>query len=165
MKKLMLIFALVALCTVNLNAQTPWKIIDMEFATAHGGNCEYDDETCTATFKGQYNRWVDLPGFSGDITGHTNLSVEILKSNVILRFCVRYRTADGKTEQIDAQTFWGSMGKEIKAKKTLKVDLTNGGKIDPEVFKTVTSIRVAMTRPASGAEEPYFAQFGEIVVY
>ena len=165
MKKiLLLVIAFVALFVSNGMAQTPWKIIDMEFATVHGVNCDYDDETCTATFKDKYNRWVDLPGFSGDITGHTNLKCEILNSNVVLRFCVRYRDDSGKTQQVDAQTFYHSMGKEIKTKKTIKVDLTNGGKIDAEIFKNVTSIRVAMARPAAGAEEPYYAQFGQIIV-
>lgn len=165
MKKIMLfVLAFMALFATNGMAQTPWKIIDMEFVTDRGGNCEYDDENCIATFKERYNRWVDLPGLNGDLTGHTKLKVDILKSNVILRFCVRYRDTSGKIQQVDAQTFYGSMGKEIKTKKTLNVDLTNGGKLDSEIFKDITSIRVAMAKPASGAEEPYFVQFGQVVV-
>lgn len=164
MKKVMLILALVALFVTTGMSQTPWRIVDMEFATAHGSNCEYDDENCIATFKNKFDRWVDLPGVNGDITGHTKLSVDILKSNVVLRFCVRYRDDSGKVQQVDSQTFYGSMGKEIKEKKTLNVDLTNGGKLDDEIFKDVASIRVAMSRPAAGAEEPYFVQFGQIII-
>lgn len=164
MKKLMLMFALVTLFTTNVLAQTPWKIVDMEYVTKHGGNCAYDDETCTATFKGSYDRWFDLPELSGDLTDHTKLSVTVLKSNIILTFNVRYRDADGKIQQIKAQTFYGQMGKEINAKKTLKVDLSNKGKITDEILKNVTSIRVSMAKEAFGAEEPWFCQFGDIVV-
>ena len=39
MKKLMLMFALVALFTTNVMAQSPWKIVDMEYITKTGGNC------------------------------------------------------------------------------------------------------------------------------
>lgn len=164
MKKLMLMFALVTLFTTNVLAQTPWKIVDMEYVTKHGGNCAYDNETCTATFKGSYDRWFDLPELSGDLTEHTKLSVTVLKSNIILTFNVRYRDADGKIQQIKAQTFYGQMGKGINAKKTLKVDLSNKGKITDEILKNVISIRVSMAKEASGAEEPWFCQFGDIVV-
>ena len=164
MKKLMLIFALVALFATNVSAQAPWKIIDMEYVTRHGGNCDYDDETCTANFKGSYDRWIDLPGLSGDLTGHTKLEAVILKSNVILTFNVRYKDADGKTQQVKAQTFYGQMGKGIDSKKTLKVDLTNKGKIDDDMLKNVVSVRVSMAKQAAGAEEPWFCQFGDIVV-
>ena len=164
MKKLMLLFALVALFATNSMAQAPWKIIDMEYAVKYGSNCDYDDETCTATFKGQYNRWIDLPGLSGDLTGHTKLEAVILKSNVILTFNIRYKDADGKTQQVKAQTFYGQMGKEITSKKTLKVDLTNKGKIGGDVLKNVTSVRVSMAKAVAGAEEPWQVQFGDIVV-
>ena len=121
-------------------------------------------EACTATFKGSYDRWIDLPGLSGDLTGHTKLEATILKSNVILTFNIRYKDADGKTQQVKAQTFYGQMGKEITSKKTLKVDLTNKGKIDDDILKNVTSVRVSMAKQASGAEEPWYCQFGDIVV-
>ena len=164
MKKLMLMFALVALFATNSMAQSPWKIIDMEYVTKHGGNCQYDDETCTATFKGSYDRWLDLPGLSGDLTGHTKLEATILKSNVILTFNIRYKDADGKTQQVKAQTFYGQMGREITSKKTLKVDLTNKGKIGDDILKNVVGVRVSMAKQASGAEEPWYCQFGDIVV-
>lgn len=164
MKKLMLMFALVALFTTNVMAQSPWKIVDMEYITKTGGNCEYDDETCTATFKGKYDRWFDLPELSGDLTNHKNMSVTVLKSNVILSFYVRYRDADGNIKQVSAQTFWMQMGKGIDNKKTFKVDLSNKGKISDDILKNVTSIRVSMAKEASGAEEPWFCQFGDIVV-
>ena len=152
------------LFATNSLAQAPWKIVDMEYVTKHGGNCTYDDETCTATFKGGYDRWIDLPGLSGDLTGHTNLKATILKSNVILTFNVRYKDADGKTQQVKAQTFYGRMSKEITAKKTLKVDLTNKGKIGDDILKNVVSVRVSMAKQSGGAEEPWFCQFGDIVV-
>lgn len=120
MKKLMLMFALVALFTTNVMAQSPWKIVDMEYITKTGGNCEYDDETCTATFKGKYDRWFDLPELSGDLTNHKNMSVTVLKSNVILSFYVRYRDADGNIKQVSAQTFWMRMGKGIDNKRHSK---------------------------------------------
>lgn len=164
MKKLMLMFALVALFTTNVMAQTPWKIIDMEYVTKHGGNCSYDDETCTATFKGSYDRWIDLPELKGDLTGHTKLTATILKSNVVLSFNIRYRNADGEVKQVKAQTFWSQMGKEIDGKKELKVDLTNKGKIGEDVLKDVVSVRVSMAKQAPGAEEPWFCQFGDMVV-
>ena len=164
MKKLMFMFALVALFATNSMAQAPWKIIDMEYVTKHGGNCQYDDETCTATFKGSYDRWIDLPGLSGDLTGHTKLEATILKSNVILTFNIRYKDADGKTQQVKAQTFYGQMGKEITSKKTLKVDLTNKGKIGDDVLKNVVGVRVSMAKQVAGAEEPWQVQFGDIVV-
>ncbi len=160
----MIMFALVALFSLNVAAQTPWKIVDMEYVTRHGGNCEYDDETCTATFKGSYNRWIDLPGLSGDLTGHTNLTMTVLKSNVVISFNIRYRNADGEVKQEKSQTFYSQMGKEIKSKKTIKVDLTNKGKINDEMLKNVVSVRLSMAKQASGAEEPWFCQFGDIVV-
>ncbi len=164
MKKLMLMFALVALFATNVAAQTPWKVIDMEYVTKHGSNCQYDDETCTATFKGSGDRWFDLPGLSGDLTGHTKLEATILKSNVILTFNIRYKDADGKTQQVKAQTFYGQMGKEITSKKTLKVDLTNKGKIGDDVLKNVVGVRVSMAKVVGGAEEPWQVQFGDVVV-
>lgn len=164
MKKLMLLFALVALFATDVAAQTPWKVIDMEYVTKHGSNCQYDDETCTATFKGSYDRWIDLPGLSGDLTGHTKLEATILKSNVILTFNIRYKDADGKTQQVKAQTFYGQMGKEITSKKTLKVDLTNKGKIGDDVLKNVVGVRVSMAKVVGGAEEPWQVQFGDVVV-
>lgn len=164
MRKLMIALALVALFATSAMAQTPWKIVDMEYVTKHGGNCSYDDETCTATFKGSYDRWIDLPGLSGDLTDHTTLKATILKSNVILTFNVRYKDGEGKTQQVKAQTFYGQMGKGVDSKKALEVDLTNKGKIGDDILKNVTSVRVSMAKQASGAEEPWFCQFGDIVV-
>ena len=164
MKKLMFVFALVALFATNSMAQAPWKIIDMEYVTKHGGNCQYDDETCTATFKGSYDRWIDLPGLSGDLTGHTDLEATILKSNVILSFNIRYKDADGKTQQVRSQTFYSQMGKEITSKKMLKVDLTNKGKIGDDVLKNVVGVRVSMSKAVGDGEEPWFCQFEDIVI-
>lgn len=164
MKKLMFVFALVALFATNSMAQAPWKIIDMEYVTKHGSNCQYDDETCTATFKGSYDRWIDLPGLSGDLTGHTKLEATILKSNVILTFNIRYKDADGKTQQVKAQTFYGQMGKEITSKKTLKVDLTNKGKIGDDILKNVDAVRISMSKAVGSGEEPWFCQFEDIVI-
>lgn len=164
MKKLFYLVALMALFATGAIAQTPWKIIDMAYVAKHGGNCEYDDETCTATFTNSSDRWIDLPGLKGDLTAHTNLTVKVLKSNVILSFNVRYRDADGAVRQVKAQTFYGQMGKEIKDGKTLKVDLTGKGKITADMLKDVVSVRVSMARQASGAAEPWFCRFGDVVV-
>ena len=164
MRKSIFLFGLVALFATQLAAQTPWKIIDMEYVTKHGSNCDYDDETCTATFKEKWDRWVDLPGLNGDLTGHTALSVTVLKSNVVLSFNIRYRDADGEIKQEEAQTFYGQMGKEIKSTKVIKVDLTGKGKLSDDVLKNVECVRVSMKQPASGAEEPWFVQFGDVVV-
>ena len=164
MKKLMLMFALVALFATNVAAQTPWKVIDMEYVTKHGSNCQYDDETCTATFKGSGDRWFDLPGLSGDLTQHAKFDMPVLKSNVRLSIYLRYKDADGKTQQVKAQTFYGQMGKEITSKKTLKVDLTNKGKIGDDVLKNVVGVRVSMAKVVGGAEEPWQVQFGDVVV-
>ena len=164
MKKLMLMFALVALFATNAAAQTPWKIIDMEYVTKHGSNCDYDEETCTATFKEKWDRWVDLPELKGDLTGHTRLSVTVLKSNVVLGFYIRYRNSDGEMKQEKAQVFYRQMGKVINEKKVLKVDLTGDGNIGEDILKNVESVRVTMAQAASGAEEPWMVQFGDVVV-
>lgn len=164
MKKLMLMFAFAAMCATNVMAQTPWKIVDMEYVTRQGGNCSYDDETCTATFKGSYDRWIDLPELNGDLSEHKTLSVTVLKSNVVLSFNVRYRDEDGKMQQKTAQTLWSTMGKEINGKKSFKVDLSNKGKIDDEILKKVESVRVSMAKQIPGADEPWICQFGDIVV-
>lgn len=164
MKKLMLMFAFAAMCATNVMAQTPWKIVDMEYVTRQGGNCSYDDETCTATFRGQYDRWIDLPELKGDLSEHKTLSVTVLKSNVVLSFNIRYRDDDGNMKQVNAQTFYSTMGKEINGKKTFKVDLSNKGKISDDILKKVEDVRVAMARPVPGTSEPWVCQFGDIVV-
>ena len=83
---------------------------------------------------------------------------------MILTFNVRYKDGEGKTQQVKAQTFYGQMGKGVDSKKTLEVDLTNKGKIGDDILKNVTSVRVSMAKQASGAEEPWICQFGDIVV-
>lgn len=165
MKRLTMIFALMAMCAMNMMAQsTPWKIIDMEDVTRHGSNAEYDDETTTVTFKGDRDRWIDLPGIKGDITGHTTLLVNVEKSDVVLKFAIRYKDAEGKTQQNNGVTLWGRMGKAIEKPTELKIDLTNKGKVDPEVFKNVISIRVAMAKPSTDKTEPWEVKFGQVIV-
>ena len=165
MKKFMLMFALATLFVINGNAQSaPWKIIDMEDVSRHGGNAEYDDETTTVTFKGEKDRWIDLPGVSGDLTEHTKLNVTIKKSTCMLRFAIRYKDADGKTQQKICATCYKSMGKTIEKDTLLKIDLTDKGKIGEDVLKNVVSIRVAMAKAVDGNEAPWDVQFGEVVM-
>ena len=164
MKKLMLLFALVALFATDVAAQTPWKVIDMEYVTKHGSNCQYDDETSTATFKGSGDRWFDLPGLSGDLTQHAKFDMPVLKSNVRLSIYLRYKDADGKTQQVQANTFYSFMAKEITARKVPKVDLTNKGKIGDDILKNVDAVRISMSKAVGDGEEPWFCQFEDIVI-
>ena len=156
--------ALMAMFAVTTMAQTPWKIVDMEDVSKHGGNCQYDDETCTATFKEKWDRWFDLPGVSGDLTGHTQLNLTIKKSTCMLKVAIRYKDAEGQTKQVDAATFYSSMGKTIDKDKTIKVDLTNKGKVTEDMLKNVVSIRIAMAKAVDGNEEPWETQFGEVTI-
>lgn len=163
MKKLMFV-CLMAMFAVTMNAQTPWKIIDMENVTKHGNNCDYDDETLTATFKEKWDRWFDLPEVSGDITGHTQLNMTVLKSTCMLKVVLRYKDADGKQQQVDAAQLYYNMGKTIDSPKKMKIDLTNKGKIGEDVLKNITSIRISMAKAVDGNEEPWMVQFGEVTI-
>lgn len=165
MKKLTMIICLLAAFAMGAYAQEPWKIIDMEDVVKHGSHCDFDDETCTAEFTGSQDRWFDLPGVSGDLTGHTKLDLEILKSTCILKICVRYKDADGKTQQVTAVTPYSQMGKTIESKKIIKVDLADKGKVSEEMLKNVTSIRIAMAKAVDGNEEPWTVQFGNVAIY
>jgi hypothetical protein len=164
MKKLVMMFCLLAALAINSMAQTPWRIVNMEDVTRHGGNCEYDDETLTATFKGKWDRWFDLPGVKGDLTEHTQLNMTFLKSTCMLRIVLRYRNEAGEMKQVDAATLYGTMNKTIDSKKTSKIDLTNKGKIGEDVLKNVEAIRISMAKPVDGNEEPWMVQFGEVVM-
>jgi hypothetical protein len=146
-------------------SQTVAKIIDMEDVTRIGGKCEYDDETHTATFTGQWDRWIDLPGVKGDISATPNISVEVLKSNIVLKFCVRYVNAEGKTEQVDVATVYGQMGKPITSKKVVKLNLIEAskGKLTEDMMKNVSSVRLAVGKTLE--EEPWEIQFGEVKLY
>lgn len=163
MKRLMFV-CLMAMFAVTMNAQTPWKIIDMENVTKHGGNCDYDDETLTATFKEKWDRWFDLPEVSGDITGHTQLNMTVLKSTCMLKVVLRYKDADGKQQQVDAAQLYYNMGKTIDSPKKMKIDLTNKGKIGEDVLKNITSIRISMAKEVDGNEAPWMVQFGEVTI-
>ena len=164
MKRLVMFVALMATCVLTTMAQTPWKIIDMENVTKHGGNCDYDDETLTATFTEKWDRWFDLPETSGDFTGHTQLNMTIKKSTCMLKVVLRYKDADGKQQQVDASTLYYSMSKTIDKDKKVKVDLTNKGKIGEDVLKNITSIRISMAKAVDGNEEPWETQFGEVTI-
>lgn len=158
--------ALVAAFTLSAVAQSkaPWKIIDMENVTKHGGNCDYDDETLTATFKEKWDRWFDLPDVSGDLTGHTQLNMTVLKSTCMLKVVLRYKDADDKQQQVDAAVLYYNMGKTIDKEKKMNIDLTNKGKIGEDVLRNVTSIRISMAKAVDGNEEPWMVQFGEISI-
>ncbi len=164
MKRLAMTLALVATFTLTMTAQTPWKIVDLESVTKHGSNCEFDDETLTATFKEKWDRWFDLPELSGDLTGHTQMIMTIKKSTCMLKVVVRYKDADGKQQQVDAAQFFYSMGKTITKEKQIKVDLSNKGKIGDDVLKNVTSVRISMAKAVDGNEAPWATQFGEVMV-
>ena len=163
MKKILFILCLMAAMTVTVSAQTPWKIITMEDVTRHGKNVEWNDETCTATFKGKWDRWIDVPGIRGDLTEHSKMKMTILMSDCMLIIVVRYKDAEGKTKELATNTLYGSMGKSIEAKKVVNIDLTNGGKTDPEILKNCVGLRVSMAKGVDGKEEPWICQFGEIV--
>jgi|GEM_PF-6187303 len=169
MKKTALILALAATLCMPLMAQkkqaVPWKIVDMEMVSKHGGNCDWDDETCTATFTQKWDRWIDLPEVSGDLSEHTQLHMTILKSTCMLKVVVRYKDADGKQQQTDVATFYRQMGKTIDKETKIKCDLTNGGKIGEDVLKNVTSIRISMAKEVDGNEEPWETQFGQVELY
>lgn len=165
MKKYAFLFALVALFAVNVNAQTPWKIIDMEDVSRHGSNADYDDETTTATFKGEKDRWIDLPGIKGDISEHTNLVINVESADCVLKIAVRYKDENGKAQQAIAATLYGRMGKAIEKATKLKIDLTNKGKITPEMLKDVIGIRIAMAKPSVDKTEPWKVKFGEVALY
>ena len=156
--------ALLATMTLGTMAQTPWKIVDMEQVNRHGGNCDYDDETCTATFKEKWDRWFDLPEVSGDLTQHTKLNLTIKKSTCMLKVVVRYKDADGKQQQVDAATFYRQMGKSIDKDTKITCDLTNKGKIGEDILKNVTSIRISMAKAVDGNEAPWETQFGEVTI-
>lgn len=167
MKKFFYLVALLALFALNANAQsTPWKIIDMEDVSRHGGNAAYDDETLTVTFKGKNDRWIDLPGLKGDLTGHHVIVMNIEKSDVVLKIAVRYKDEEGKTKQVDAMTLYSRMGKPITKSTELKIDLLGkGSKASADILKDVVSIRVAMAKPATDRpDEPWEVQFGQVLV-
>lgn len=171
MKKITFLLVLVAtlFVTMNVSAQgkndKPWKMVNMYEVEQYGGNTDYDNDTFTASFTGNYNRWFDLPGVKGDLTEHAKITFEILKSNCVMKVCLLYKNADGKTQQVTCQTFYGSMGKEITAKKLIKCDLTDGGKITDEMLKNAVAIRVAMAKPSTDKGEPWSIQFGNVCVY
>lgn len=157
------IFAVVALVSVqNVTAQS--LNVDMEDVTKTGGNCDYDDENCIASFTGKSDRWIDIPGIKGDISATPNMKLEILKSNVVLKVAIRYKGSDGKTLQVIAATFYRQMGKVIESSKTIKINLIKDskGKVTEEMLKNVVSIRISMAKECSGAEEPLYAQFGSV---
>ena len=165
MKKLVMMVAFLATFALTAVAQsTPWKIIDMENVTKHGGNCDYDDETLTATFKEKWDRWFDLPEVSGDLTQHTKLTMNIKKSTCMLKVVVRYKDANGKQQQVDAATFYRQMGKTIDKDTKIDCDLTNKGKIGEDILRNVTSIRISMAKAVDGNEEPWEVQFGEVSI-
>lgn len=166
MKKFALMFvALIALASAQITSAQV-RTIDMEEVTKTGGNCEYDDENCVASFSGRWDRWIDLPGVKGDISATPTIKMEILKSNVILRIAILYKGDDVKPTQVEVATFYSQMGKEINSAKTIKIDLIKGskGKVTEDMLKNIVSIRVAMAKECSGAEEPFMTQFGKVTL-
>ncbi len=137
----------------------------MDAVSKIGGNTTYDDENTTATFTGQWNRWIDLPGISGDISDTPNLEMEILKSNVILRVVLRIQAeGESKPREVQAAAFYGQMGKEISASKLVKINLVKGskGEVTNDDLKNIVSVRISMAKAIDGAEEPWAVQFGKV---
>ena len=159
-----MMIAFLATFALTTMAQTPWKIIDLEQVTKHGGNCDFDDETLTATFKEKWDRWFDLPEVSGDLTEHTKLTMVVKKSTCMLKVVLRYKDADGKQQQVDAAQFYRQMGKTIDKDTKIDCDLTNKGKIGDDVLKNITSIRISMAKEVDGNEAPWETQFGEVTI-
>lgn len=68
MKKITFLLVLVAtlFVTMNVSAQGKndklWMMVNMDEVAQYGGNTDYDNDTFTASFTGNYNRWFDLPG-------------------------------------------------------------------------------------------------------
>ena len=164
MKKSFLLFAAIFVFAMYTNAQnesTPWQICNMEDVSRMGSNTEFDTETCTATFKGNSDRWVDVPGLKGDLSAHTTMMLNVLQSDCVLKICVRYKDENGKVQQTEAETLYGRMGKSITEKKALKIDLTGKGKVTSDMLKNVVSVRLAMAKGADGKKEPWTIKFGK----
>lgn len=165
MKKIIMFICFLAAFTSSVMAQSePWKIINLEDVTRHGKNVDWDDETCTATFKGKWDRWIDVPDVRGDLTEHTKLEMTILKSDCMLKIVLCYKGADGKTAEKTSNTFYSSMNKTIEDKKVIKADLTDKGKIGEDILKNIVGIRISMAKGVDGKEEPWTCQFGEIII-
>jgi hypothetical protein len=164
MKKVILLFAAMLLCTMAANAQ---RVIDLADVTNFGSNCDFNDETLTATYQGPYNRWFDLPDISGDISKTPNLTIEVLESNVILRVCILYRGDDPKPTQVDVTTFYGQMGKEITSPKELKLNLikNSNGNVSKDMLENLVAIRITMAKQCDGAKEPWHTKFGKVTLY
>lgn len=155
--------AFVAGAMLNLSAQNaPYKIISMEDVSKWGSKCDYDTETCTARFSGSSDRWFDIPGVQGDLTEHSKIELDVLQSNVLLRFVVRYMDENNQRKEQVVATLYGQMGKSINKKKTLKVDLAGDGGKYADILKNVTAIRISMGKPCEDAEEgeEWIVKFG-----
>ena len=153
MKKLVSLLILAMGMTVALfAADEPFQIVSMEDVAKWGSNCDYDSEKCEATFTGSYDRWFDLPGVQGDYSKHSKIQVDVLKSNVILKFVLRFRTAEGKTDQVTVATLYGQMGSSITKKKTIKLDLRGEDGQYTEQLKNLQSIRISMAKLCEDAE-------------
>lgn len=162
MKNFILMLILVMGAVLNVSAQKePYKIVSMEDVTRWGNNCEYDTETCTAKYKGPYARWFDIPGMTGDFSEHSKIRLDILESTVMLKFVIRYRGEDGKTQEVTAATLYRQMGSTITKKKTIKLDLAGNDGEYKEMLKNCVGIRVSMAKAVDGAEESeWMTKFG-----
>lgn len=163
MKQIFLICALIVGAMLNLSAQNePYKIASLENVSKWGGNCDYDTETCTAYFTGKYDRWFDIPGVQGDLTDHSKVQVDVLESNVILKFVVRYMDENNERKEQVVATLYGQMGNRISKKKTIKLDLAGENAKYAHILKNVVGIRVSMGKPVEDVEEgeEWFCHFG-----
>ena len=166
MKKFCLCLAVLLSAALTVMAQNePYKMISLEEVVKHGGHCDFNTETCEARFDGNSDRWFDVPGFQGDFSEHSNIEMEVLESNVILKFVIRYKNEEGKTKEVNCATLYGQMGKGISKKKTLKLDLSKDGEF-AEQLKSMVALRVAMGKPANNAEEgdAWYCKFGTRVI-
>lgn len=121
------------------------------------GNTVYDAATKTFTFNGSSNRWFDLPGLKGDLSGHTGLHMWVTASTVTLRVCVRYYDSEqGKTVQIDGNPMSGQTGSVIESRKEIKLDLMeylSGKGLTEAILKDVSAVRVSVTGGAGTVTE------------
>ncbi len=160
------------LCTVALlwagPRKEPYLILSMEDVGKWGANCDYDVETCTATFTGSSNRWFDLPGMQGDFSKHTRVQFDVMGSNVVLKVVVRYVDENGKTREITCATLTDQMGYGITKRKTVRFDLRGDEDQCVGLLKNVLSVRISMAKLSDGSEDDkiWFCHFAtRLMVY
>lgn len=165
MKRYCILLSLLLLTAAMMWAaprKEPYQILSMEDVGKWGANCDYDVETCVATFTGKANRWFDLPGVQGDYSKHTHFQLDVLQSNVVLKVVVRYVDENGKTREITCATLTDQMGYGITKKQTVRFDLRGDEDQCVGLLKNIISVRISMAKLCDGAEDDqvWFCRFG-----